>query len=73
MARVLGLEDVVEIDRALVVSVARRRLSRAGEAKPGALKGTETAVAPKLARSRRSEKHSSKLPTARLDKWFKSK
>jgi len=61
VARALGLEDVVEIVRALVVSMARRRLPRAGEAKLGALKGTEPAVAPKPARSRRSEKHSSKL------------
>ena len=73
VARVLGLEDVVEVVRALVVSMARRRLSRAGEAKPGALKGTESAVAQKPARPRRSEKHSSKPPTARLDKWLKPK
>jgi len=73
VARILGFEDVVEVVRALVVSMARRRLSRAGEAKLGALKGAKPAVAPKPARSRRSEKHSSKPPTTRLDKWLKPK
>ena len=73
VARALGLEDLVEMVRTLVITMARRRLSRAGEAKLGALKGTEPAVAPKPARSRRSERHSSKPPTTRLDKWLKPK
>ena len=72
VARVLGLEDAVEIVRALAISMARRRLLRAGEAKLGSLKGSEL-VAPKPARSRRSERHSSKPPTTRLDKWLKPK
>jgi len=71
VARVLGLEDVVEMLRALVISMAGRRLSRAGEAKLGSLKGSEPIVTLKPARSRKSEKPSSKPPTARLDKWLK--
>jgi len=73
VARILGLEDVVEIVRALVISMARRRLSRAGEAKPSALKGSGSAAVLKPTRSRRSKETSSKPPTAKLDKWFKSK
>ena len=41
VARVLGLENLVEPVRTMVLEMARRRLSRAGEAKPEAVKGTE--------------------------------
>jgi len=41
VARVLGLENLVEPVRAMVLEMARRRLSRAGEAKREAVKGTE--------------------------------
>jgi len=45
VARILGLEDVVEYVRALVLDLIKRRVSRAGEARPGALKGSEEYVA----------------------------
>jgi type I restriction-modification system DNA methylase subunit len=41
VARVLGLENLVEPVRAVVLEMARRRLSRGGEAKREAVKGTE--------------------------------
>jgi type I restriction-modification system DNA methylase subunit len=41
VARILGLENLVEPVRAVVLEMARRRLSRAGEAKREAVKGTE--------------------------------
>jgi len=41
VARILGLEDAVEAVRALVVAMARRRLSRAGEARSDVLKSSE--------------------------------
>jgi len=72
VARALGLEELVEIVRALTISMARRRLSRAGEARPSALRGSEP-VAPKPARLWKSKRANSKPPTVRLDKWFKPK
>jgi type I restriction-modification system DNA methylase subunit len=39
--RILGLEDIVESARAMVLEMARRRLSRAGEARRGAIRGSE--------------------------------
>lgn len=71
IAKMLGLEHLVEYVRQMVLDMAKRRLSRAGEADVGSLKGSEPAVAPKPARSRKSEKPSSKPPTARLDEWLK--
>jgi len=41
VARVLGLENLVEPVRAVVLEMVRRRLSRGGEAKREAVKGTE--------------------------------
>jgi len=41
VAGVFGLENLVEPARAVVLEMARRRLSRAGEAKREAVKGTE--------------------------------
>jgi len=41
VARVLGLENLVEPVRAMVLEMAKRRLSRAGEAKPEDMKDTE--------------------------------
>jgi len=71
IAKMLGLEHLVEYVRQMVLDMAKRRLSRAGEADVGSLKGSEPAVAPKPARSRKSKKPSSKPPTARLDEWLK--
>ena len=41
VARILGLESLVEPVRAIVLEIARRRLSRAGEAKREVVKGSE--------------------------------
>jgi len=56
VAKLLGLEDVVEYVRALVVDLIKRRVSRAGEAKPGALKGSEEYVELKKPKRGRGEK-----------------
>ncbi|MFP3287088.1 MAG: N-6 DNA methylase [Acidilobus sp.] len=52
IARVLGLENLVEPVRAMVLEMARRRLSRAGEAKREAVKGTEGLPEPRESRRR---------------------
>jgi len=41
VARILGLESLVELVRAIVLEIARRRLSRAGEAKREVVKESE--------------------------------
>jgi hypothetical protein len=41
VARILGLEGLVEAIRAMVLELAKRRLSRAREAKREAVKGSE--------------------------------
>jgi len=41
VGRILGLENIVESARAMVLEMARRRLSRAGEARRGAIRGSE--------------------------------
>jgi len=56
VAKILGLEDVVEYVRALVLDLIKRRVSRAGEAKPGALKGSEEYVELKKPKRGRGEK-----------------
>jgi len=72
VARLLSLENMVEAVRALVITMAKRRLSRASEAKPSVLRSSEPTVAQRPSRSRRSREADSKPPSARLDKWFKS-
>ncbi|MFP3172864.1 MAG: N-6 DNA methylase, partial [Acidilobus sp.] len=52
VARVLGLENLVEPVRAMLLEMVRRRLSRAGEAKPEAMKGTEELLEPRKPRRR---------------------
>ena len=73
VAKLLDLEDIVEVVRTLVITMARRRLSRAGEIKPDALRGSEPTTAVKPAKSRKSRKSGSEPPTIRLYKWFKPK
>ena len=53
VAGVLGLENLVEPVRAMVLEMANRRLSRAGEAKPEAMKGTEELLEPRKPRRRK--------------------
>jgi hypothetical protein len=56
VARVLGLENLVEPVRAMVLEMARRRLSRAGEAKREAVKGTEESLEPREPKRRRGRR-----------------
>jgi hypothetical protein len=71
VAAILEAEALVERVRALVVELARRRLARASEAKPGALKGSEELLhRPKRKRSKRKGKKGrgdEAEPSARLD------
>jgi len=56
VARVLGLENLVKPVRAMVLEMARRRLSRAGEAKREAVKGTEESLEPREPKRRRGRR-----------------
>ncbi|MCQ4448725.1 MAG: N-6 DNA methylase [Sulfolobales archaeon] len=56
VARVLGLENLVEQVRAMVLEMARRRLSRASEAKPEAVKGTEEVLELRESERRRGKR-----------------
>uniref|UniRef100_A0A7J3Z9D4 Site-specific DNA-methyltransferase (adenine-specific) n=1 Tax=Ignisphaera aggregans TaxID=334771 RepID=A0A7J3Z9D4_9CREN len=69
VARVLGLEHLVETIRALVLDLVKRRLSRAREAKREAIEGSERLREPQ--RSRRREGESSRGITRTLDEYFK--
>jgi len=68
VARVLGLEDAVEYVRALALDLAKRRLGRAGEAKPGALKGSEEYV--ELKKPKRGRRAAGGAPNRRLDEFL---
>jgi len=68
VAKVLGLEDAVEYVRALVLDLAKRRLSRAGEARLGALKGSEEHV--ELKRPKRGRRAAEGAPNRRLDEFL---
>jgi type I restriction-modification system DNA methylase subunit len=71
VAAILEAEALVEPVRALVVELARRRLARAAEAKPGALKGSEELLhRPKSKGSKRKGKKGrgdEAEPSTRLD------
>ena len=71
VAAILEAEALVERVRALVVELARRRLARAAEAKPGALKGSEELLhRPKSKGSKRKSKKGrgdEAEPSTRLD------
>jgi len=56
VARVLGLENLVEQVRAMLLEMARRRLSRASEAKPEAVKGTEEVLELRESERRRGKR-----------------
>jgi len=53
VARILGLEHLVETIRTMVLELVRRRLSRAGEARREAIVGEEREVEPRGRRARR--------------------
>jgi hypothetical protein len=71
VARVLGLENLVEPVRAVVLEMVRRRLSRAGEAKREAVKGTEELLEPRKPRRRRGEAGGKGVMQRRLDEFMK--
>jgi len=72
VARILGFEDpLVEAARSLVLDMARRRLARAGEARPSAIRGSEEGT--ELRKPRRGRRGSSEGGmgiTRRLDEWL---
>ena len=72
VARVLGLEDIVEGLRAAVLEMAGRRLSRAQEAKREAIKGSEELPKIKKPRRKKAKETKSSSITRRLDEFFKS-
>jgi hypothetical protein len=71
VARILGLEDLVETVRTMVLELARRRLSRAGEAKREAVKGSEGLVELRKPGKRRSKAGETKGVVRRLDEFMK--
>jgi hypothetical protein len=70
IARILGLEHLVEILRALVLELIRRRLSRAREARREAVRGSEELPRVERPRRRRGGEGSRGI-TRRLDEYFR--
>jgi type I restriction-modification system DNA methylase subunit len=70
VARILGLENLVELVRAVVLEMVRRRLSRAGEAKREAVKGTEELLELRKPR-RRSGARGEEVIYRTLDEFMK--
>jgi type I restriction-modification system DNA methylase subunit len=69
VARVLGLEHLVETVRALVIDLAGRRLSRAGEARREAIKGMERLPGVERPRKRRRRESVASEGQRRLDEF----
>jgi tRNA1(Val) A37 N6-methylase TrmN6 len=69
VAGILGVEALVEPIREAVVELAKRRLSRAGEAEREAIKGSEEL--PKIAKPKRKRAGKSKGITRSLDEFFR--
>jgi hypothetical protein len=69
VARVLGLEHLVETVRALVIDLARRRLSRAGEARREAIKGMERLTGVERPGKRRRRESVASEGQRRLDEF----
>ena len=72
VARVLGLEHLVETVRALVIDLARRRLSRAGEARREAIKGMERLTGVERPGKRRRRESVASEGQRRLDEFSAS-
>lgn len=70
IARILGLEHLVEILRTLVLELIRRRLSRAGEARREAVRGSEELREFRRPRRRRGSEGSRGI-TRRLDEYLR--
>jgi len=72
ISKILGFSvEMVDTIRSLVVNMAKRRLARAGEARPGALKGEEASV---IELPKRTVKKKEKAPGGKhvtLDKFMK--
>ena len=66
IAKILGIEYLVETVRSMVIEMARRRLLRAGEVKE-VLKGTEN-IRLRRTSTRKGSKRS--FPSKRLDEYF---
>ncbi len=71
VARILGLENLVEPVRAVVLEMARRRQSRAGEAKREAVKGTEEILELRKPKRRRSGARGEGVVYRTLDEFMK--
>jgi hypothetical protein len=71
VARILGLEGLVEAIRAMVLELAKRRLSRAQEAKREAVKGSEELPKLEKPKKKRSEETEAKGKTKSLTEFMK--
>lgn len=70
LARILGLESIVETIRSMVVELTRRRLSRAGEAKREAVRGTEELLVPRKPKKKRSMGDEAEGKNRKLDEFM---
>jgi len=70
IARILGLEHLVETVRAMVQELVRRRLARAGEAKREAIKGTEELPKIEKPKKKKGKSEGGEGITRRLDEFF---
>jgi len=70
VARILGLEHLVETVRAMVLELVSRRLARAGEAKREAIKGTGELPKIEKPKKKRSKSRGDRGVTRRLDEFF---
>ena len=73
VARILGLEGLVEAIRAMVLELVKRRLSRAQEAKREAVKGSEELLKLEKPKKKRGEEGRTKGIQRRLDEFFGDK
>jgi len=73
VARILGLEGLVEAIRAMILELAKRRLSRAREAKREAVKGSEELPKLKKPERKKSGIEETRGVQRRLDEFFGSK
>lgn len=71
IGRILGVENMVEIIRTLVIEHARRRLSRVLAPKQSALKGSEPIAELRPEKTKRKSKSGSTSLTTTLDEWLK--
>ena len=69
VAEILGLEALVDNVRTLLINLLKRRLSRAREARPAAIRGSEPPTELKKPRRRRQRE----IGSYTLDKWLNSR